>query len=163
MKTAPDVLLTAEDRQQLKTLTSSGVSPARVQTRARILLMAADRTSGRGRSRTSNKEIAALLHVHPRTVSRVRQRYVAEGLQAALYDQARAGRPLEITGDVEAKVVMLACSAPPDGRDRWTLQLLADRMVELAYIDHLSDVAVMKVLKKTNCAPGLSRVGRSRR
>jgi transposase len=168
MKNAPDVLLTPDDRAELKKLISSGRSHARVQIRARILLLAAERSSahsrgGDRRRSTSNKDIAAILQVHPRTVSRVRQRYVSEGLEAALHDRSRSGRPVEITGEVEAKVTMLACSAPPEGRDHWTLQLLADKMVELDYIDHLSDVAVMKVLKKTNCGLGRSRVGVSHR
>jgi len=111
----------------------------------------------------ANLDIAAMLHINPRTVSRTCQHYVRDGLDAALYDRARSGRPLEITGDVEAKLTMLACSTPPDGRDHWTLQLLADKMVELQYIEHVSDVAVMKVLKKTNCALGRSKAGASRR
>jgi transposase len=169
MKNAPAIHFKEGEHKRLMRLISTGREHARVLTRARILLQAAEVSSshhegGEGHRRsTSNRDIANVLHVSERTVSRTRQRYVAEGLEAALYDRPRTGRPLEITGDVEAKVTMLACSAPPDGHDHWTLQLLANRMVELEYAAHISDVAVMKVLKKTNCALGRSRRGASPR
>jgi transposase len=163
MKTAPPIKLTNQQRDTLKKLVSTGVSPARVLTRARILLMAADMSVGsRGAQRrrtNSNHTIASALQVCDKTVSRVRQRFVQAGLEGALYDQPKSGRPPIITGDIEAKLVMLACSSPPQGRGRWTLQLLADKMVELGYVEHLSDVGVMKRLKKTGLDPGLSRVG----
>lgn len=158
MKTSPEIRLSKEERRQLKALISKGVSPARVQTRARILLMAAERSVGsRGGSRrrtNSNQAIAETLQVSARTVSRVRQRFVNGGLETALYDRPRSGRPVEIDGEAEAKLTMLACSAPPEGRRRWTLQLLADRMVELGYVEHISDTYVMERLKKTNCDHG---------
>lgn len=163
MKIAPEIRLSNEERKQLKALISKGVSPARVQTRARVLLMAAERSvsSGGGtRRRTnSNQTIAEALQISARTVSRVRQRFITGGLAAALNDQARPGRPVEIDGEAEAKLTMLACSAPPEGHLRWTLQLLADRMVELGYVAHISDTWVMKRLKKTNCARGSSKAG----
>jgi putative transposase len=167
MRTAPAIELTKEERASLKKLVSSGTSPARVQARARVLLMAADRSIGaRGAERrraNSNREIAALLQMSERTVIRVRQRFIQGGLEEALYDRARLGRPPFITGDVEAKLNMLACSSPPEGRGRWTLQLLADKMVELGYVEHISDVAVMKTLKKTSSGLGQSRVGASQK
>jgi putative transposase len=167
MKTAPDIRLRPEERKQLQNIIRAGKHSARVQTRARILLLAAERrTSRRGRRirrGNSNRTIGADLLVSARTVSRVRQRYVAGGLQAALYDQARAGRPTEIDGEAEAKLVMLACSAPPEGRSHWTLQLLADRMVAFGYTEHISDTWVLKLLKKTNCDPGRSKAGAFRK
>jgi transposase len=164
MRTAPEIKLTKEERATLKRLVSSGSSAARVQTRARILLMAAQRSVGaRGgeeRSKTnSNEAIAEVLQVCSRTVSRVRQAFIQGGLDAALRDKPRGGRPPVIDGEAEAKLVMLACSSPPDGRSQWTLQLLADKMVELGYAPHLSDTWVSKRLKKTGCTPGGSRVG----
>jgi len=163
MRTAPEIKLTKEERATLKRLVSTGTSRARVQTRARMLLMAADRSVGsRGTDRrraNSNREIAELLGVSERTVSRTRQRFIEGGLDAALQEQPRSGRPPRITGEVEAKLTMLACSSPPQGRARWTLQLLADKMVELGYIDAISDVGVMKTLKKTSLDLGQSRVG----
>ncbi len=167
MRTAPEIRLSTDERRQLKELVGKGVSAARVQTRARVLLMAAERSvSSRGgdRRRTnSNQAIGEALQISARTVSRIRQRFVAGGLEAALHDRARPGRPVEIDGAAEAKLSMLACSEPPEGRKHWTLQLLADRMVALGYVEHISDTWVDKLLKKTNCVPGRSRVGASRR
>jgi transposase len=167
MKVAPEIRLNTEERRTLKEIVSKGVRPARVQTRARILLMAAERSvSSRGGTRrrtNSNQAIGEALQISARTVSRIRQRFLVGGLEAALYEQARPGRPVEIDGEAEAKLVMLACSAPPEGRNHWTLQLLADRMVELEYVNHISDTWVMKRLKKTNCDLGRSKAGASRK
>jgi putative transposase len=167
MRTAPEVRLSREERATLKQLVSSGSSPARTQTRARILLMAAERSiSSRGngkagdRRRTnSNQTIAVALQLCDRTVSRVRQLFIQGGLDAALYDKPRSGRPPIIDGEAEAKLTMLACSTPPQGRSSWTLQLLADRMVDLGYVPHISDTWVGVRLKKTGLDPGASRVG----
>jgi transposase len=167
MKVAPDIRLTAKERQQLKEIISKGVSPARVQTRARILLLAAERsTSPRGRDTrktNSNRFIAEMLQISEHTVSRVRQRFLEGGVERALYEHKRSGRPVEIDGEAEAHLFALACSQPPEGRDSWTLQLLADRMVELGYVEHISDTCVLERLKKQNFALGRSRVGASRK
>jgi hypothetical protein len=158
MKVAPEIRLSMEERKQLKEIVSKGAQPARVQTRARILLMAAERSvsskGGAYRRTNSNLTLAESLQVSARTVSRVRQAFVQGGLEAALYDQPRPGRPVELDGEAEAKLLMLACSHPPEGRSRWTLQLLADRMVLLGYAEHVSDTWVMKRLKKANCDLG---------
>jgi transposase len=158
MKVAPEIRLTTEERRQLKAIVRKGAHPARIQTRARILLMAAERSvSSRGgpyRRSNSNLTIAESLQVSARTVSRVRQVFVRDGLEAALSDQPRPGRPVELDGEVEAKLLLLACSDPPEGRSRWTLQLLADRMVALGYAEHISDTWVMERLKKANCDLG---------
>ena len=140
MRRAQQIQLTEEQRKELKKVVSIGTSQARVQTRARIVLMAA---KGAG-----NQEIADALGVSWRTVIRIKTRFKEEGLEA-IKEHSRAGRPPRITGDIEAKLVMLACSAPPEGRGRWTLRLLADKMVELQYIESISNVGVMKRLKKT--------------
>jgi len=167
MRTAPEIRLTKEERITLKQLVSSGSSLARVQSRARILLMASERSiSSRGngkagdRRRTnSNEAIAEVLQLCSKTVSRVRQAFIQGGLNSALYDKPRAGRPPIIDGEAEAKLTMLACSTPPQGRSSWTLQLLADKMVQLGYVPHISDTWVGKRLKKTGSSPGASRVG----
>ena len=163
MKTAPEIRLSPEERKQLQNIVRVGKRSARVQTRARILLLAAERSvSSRGgttRRSNSNRTIGEDLLVSARTVSRVRQRFVSGGLKAALGEGERSGRPTEIDGEAEAKLVMLACCEPPQGRSRWTLQLLADRMVALGYTEHISDTWVLNLLKKTNCDPGQSRVG----
>jgi len=125
--------------------------------------MASDRSVGaRGgeRSKTnSNEAIAHSLHLCSKTVSRVRQAFIEGGIEAALHDKPRGGRPPIVDGEAEAKLVMLACSSPPQGRSSWTLQLLADRMVELGYVPHISDTWVGLRLKKTLSSPGASRVG----
>ena len=163
MKTTPDIRLSKEEREQLQNIVRAGKNSARVQTRARILLLAAERSissrGGKTRRSNSNGTIGEDLLVSARTVSRVRQRFVQAGLKAALYDRERSGRPTEIDGEAEAKLVMLACSDPAEGRSHWTLQLLADRMVALGYTEHISDTWVLKLLKKTNCDLGRSRAG----
>jgi len=167
MKTAPAIRLSREEREQLHNLVRAGKSSARVQTRARILLLAAERSvsskGGKTRRSNSNRTIGEDLLVSARTVSRVRQRFVARGLQAALGERERSGRPTEIDGEAEAKLILLACSQPPAGRSHWTLQLLADRMVALGYTEHISDTWVLKLLKKTNFDLGRSRVGAFRK
>ena len=167
MKVAPEIRLSPEDRRRLKEIVSKGVSPARVQTRARVLLLAADHSVGsRGGDRrrsNSNLVIGQTLQLSAKTVSRIRQRFLEGGLEAALEEHGRSGRPVELDGAVEAKAVMLACSDPPEGRKRWTLQLLADRMVALGYAKHVSDTWLQQRLKKTNCAPGRSKAGVSRK
>jgi putative transposase len=145
MRRAQQIQLDEEQGKELKKLVSTGTSQARVQTRARIILMAAN---GEG-----NQAIADALGVSWRTVIRIKARFKEEGL-AAIQEHSRPGRPVRITGDIEAKLVMLACSSPPEGRARWTLRLLADKMVELQYIATISNVGVMKRLKKTGFVLG---------
>jgi len=145
-----NILLTAEQRAHLDNLIRKGNAPARVQTRARILLLA-DRSQGQQRS---NKAVAEASLTHAVTVGRICRTFAEAGLDAALYDKPRPGAVPKITGDVEAKLITLACSDPPEGRGRWTLRLLADTMVELGYIASISNVAVYQRLKKTNLNPG---------
>ena len=142
--------LTDEQRSHIENMTRSGSAPARTQTKARILL-ATDRSSGRVRK---DAEIAESLMVNVATVGRTRRKFINEGMEAALYDKVRPGGKPKITGDIEAKLIMLACSDPPEGHSRWTIQLLADKMVELHYIESISRVAVGKRLKKVNLSLG---------
>lgn len=107
----------------------------------------------------ADEEIAETLHLGLSTVHRTRQRFVDEGLTAALSERARSGSPLALTGKQAAFLVALACSTPPAGRRRWTLQLLADRLVELRQIDTISPNTVDRVLKKTISNPGNVRNG----
>jgi hypothetical protein len=144
------VYLAEEQRQHLNTLLRKGNAPARVQTRARILLLS-DRNLDERRSR---KAVAEATLVCPTTVGRIRRIFAQEGLEAALLDKPRPGRQPKITGDIEAKLVTLACSDPPEGRGRWSLRLLADRMVALGHLESISNVAIGKRLKKTNSNPG---------
>jgi len=146
------VTLTAEERTLLHDLVASGKTAARTLTHARILLKADESADGPA---WQDCEICAALDVGSATVARVRQRFVEESLAAALHRQPpqRDYRHL-VDGACEAHLVALACSAPPEGRKRWTLQLLADKLVELAYIETISHETVRQVLKKTNSSPG---------
>lgn len=144
------VTLTAEQRAQLEHLIRAGNAPARTQTRARILLLA-DRSQCQ---RRTDSDIAAALLCSKNTVGSIRRRFVHDGLDAALYDRPRPGATPKITGEVEAQLTVLACSQPPAGKGRWTLQMLADKLVELQLVDSISDVAVMHRLKKIVSSPG---------
>lgn len=150
MTTKYHVYLTTENRQELGSLIRSGESSARTQTRARILLL----TDENQKKKKGAEEIASVLMCSLPTITNIRKKFVEGGLENALYDKARPGAIPKITGEVEAQLTLLACSAPPEGRARWTLQLLADRLVELKLVDSLSDVAVMHRLKKMNLSLG---------
>jgi hypothetical protein len=145
------VTLTSQQRQHLETLVRTGPSPARQLTRARILLLL-DRSQER---RWNDAQIAEALGCHQNTVGNIRRRFVAEGLESTLCDQPMGPtKPKKLTGDIEAKITLLACSDPPEGFARWTLRLLAERTVELGYLDRISHVAIGETLKKTNSSPG---------
>jgi transposase len=154
------VSLTAEERAGLERLVSVGKAAARKLTHARILLLA-DTTPG---GECSDDQIVAALGVSLCTVGRVRKRLVTEGLQQALDPSPQPLRPdkVKVKGDVEQKLVRLACSDPPLGRCRWTLQLLADEMVVLGLADGLSTETVRQALKKTTSSRGSSIPGASR-
>ncbi len=129
---------------QLEHLIRSGTALARTLTKARILLLT---DSSLGHHRT-DVDIAATLQVSRPTIRRVRQRCLADGVEAAVQDRPRSGKPPKITGEIEAQLIVLACSDPPEGHSQWTLRLLADRMVTLGYVESLSHVAVGNRLKK---------------
>ena len=150
MTTKYHVYLTTENRQELERLIRSGESSARTQTRARILLL----TDENQKKKKGAEEIASVLMCSLPTITNIRKKFVEGGVENALYDKARPGAIPKITGEVEAQLTLLACSAPPEGRVRWTLQLLADRLVELKLVDSISDVAVMHRLKKMNLSLG---------
>jgi transposase len=143
------VRLSGEERKSLKSLVSSGKGPARMFTRARILLKADVGQSGPG---WPDEKIAEALDVTVQTVERVRKQLVEEGLEAVLsrrkYIQKISRKKLD--GDAEAHLIALACSETPEGYTRWSLRLLADRMVELGYVESISHEAVRRVLKKTS-------------
>jgi transposase len=150
MSTKYHVHLSKEDRRELETLIHSGESSARTQTRARILLL----TDKSQKKKKSTKEIASALLCSMPTITNIRKKFAEGGLENALYDKPRPGAIPKITGEIEAQLTMLACSAPPEGKARWTLQMLADKLVELKLVGSISDVAVMKRLKKMNLSLG---------
>lgn len=142
--------LDADERRELEQLIHAGNAPARKQTRARILLLS-DRSQGQKRT---DQEVADAALCSLSTVRSIRRRYVEGGLPRALNDKGWPGAKPKLTGEVEAKLIMLACSEPPQGHARWTLRLLADQMVELGYVDDVSHVSVRDWLKKTNLSLG---------
>jgi DNA-binding transcriptional LysR family regulator len=155
------VTLTAEERADLEQLVSSGKAAARKLTHARILLLADD---SRGSERP-DEEIVAALGTSLRTVSRVRQQLVTEGIDVALRRHPQPPRPgkVKIKGDVEQRLVELACSDPPKGRCHWTLQLLADELVVLGLVNRVSTETVRQALKKTTSGRGSWSPGASPR
>jgi transposase len=140
------VNLTEEERAYLLKFIRRGEHSARKINRARILLLADD-----GRI---DRQIAEALHTSVPTVQRIRQRLVEGGLENALHERPRKGGDKKLDGKAEALLVALACSDPPEGRQRWTMQLLADRLVELRVVDTISDETVRRILKKTMPSPG---------
>ena len=146
------VFLDEAQRAHLRTLVGSGSAPARLLTRARILLKA---DHGEGGPGWSDAAIAGALDVHPSTVQRVRRQYVEEGVEAALA-RKRPDRVYEraLDGRQEAHLVALACSAPPDGHACWSLRLLADELVRLEVVEAVSHETVRRALKKTSSSRG---------
>jgi transposase len=156
------VTLTADERDQLTALLAAGRASATKQAHARILLKADEAEGGPA---WSDVRIAEAVEVSVATAERVRERFVEQGLAAALVrkPQARPSRRAKIDGAAEARLITLACSKPPTGRAAWTMQLLADRLVELKVIEAISDETVRKALKKTRLSRGSGRSGACRR
>jgi transposase len=152
MKKQYVVRLSQKQRQQLCQLVSAGTQRARKLTHARILL-AAD-TSAAGPS-LADAAIAEALHVGASTVGRVRQRFCEQRLEAALTRRRHANhRAPRLDGEAEAHLIALACSTPPEGHGRWSLRLLADRMVTLEYVQSVSHECVRQTLKRGRSSPG---------
>ena len=148
MPTKYTVQLSDAERARLRTLVGQGVAPARQQTHARILLKADRSDAGPG---WTDAAIAGALEVGLSTVARVRQRYVEDGLEAALVRKG-PDRVYErkLDGAAEARLIALACGTPPDGRARWTLKRLAQRLVALEVVDGISSETVRRAVKQTN-------------
>jgi hypothetical protein len=154
------VALEADERAGLERLVAVGKAAARKLTHARILLLA----DALGPARTDD-DIVGALGVGPRTVARVRQRFVTQGMAAAIDRKTQPPRPgkVKIKGDAEQGLIRLACSDPPEGRCHWTLQLLCDEMVVLGLVDTISTETVRQSLKKTTSGRGSSTAGVCRR
>jgi transposase len=146
------VTLTAAERAALQAMIAAGKRAARTLAHARILLKADVRAD---EPAWDDAAISQAVEVSRATVQRVRQLFVEEGLEAALHPRPRRRTRLPLVdGAAEAQLVTLACSQPPAGAGRWTLRLLAEKMVELAYVEHVSHETVRQVLKKTRCSRG---------
>lgn len=146
------VQLGEEERRELEQMIGAGRAAARKLMHARVLLKADEGPEGPG---WTDEQIVEAVEVGLTAVGRIRQRYVEEGLGAAL-ERRRSERIYErqLDGEGEAHLVALACAQPPEGRKRWTLALLADRMVALGEIEHLSYESVRRALKKTRSSRG---------
>jgi putative transposase len=125
----------------LKTILRRGTGPARTQTRARVLDLL-----HRGQH---PDQVAETLQISGATVFNIKRRYLDEGLDATLFDKPRSGKPPTIDGKMRAQITALACSDAPEGHANWTLRLLADKAVELGFVNTISHTAVKKILKKT--------------
>jgi transposase len=140
------VTLTDEERDRLHDLTRKGTASVRMVRRAQTLLLAAEDRI--------DEEIAKALHIGVSTVERTRRRFVEEGLEASLREHSRPGARPKLGPKQQAYVVALACTKPPEGRERWTMQLLADRVVELQVVPDITDEAIRLLLKRTSSSPG---------
>lgn len=149
-RTAQHIKLTDDERSSLTTILRRGTTAARVQTRARVLDLL--------HRQRHPSEIATTLSLSLQTVFNIKRRYRSKGLDAALYDRPRSGKPPKINGVARAKITALACSKAPKGHARWTLRLLADKAVELGFCESISHETVGVVLKKT----GSNRIAKRR-
>ena len=142
--------LSDSERTELEQLIKSGIHSARVIARARVLLLL-DRSQGNQRTL---REVADAALVGLGKVSNLKNRYFEGSLERALHDLPRPGAAPKIDGEVEARLIALTCSEPPEGYERWTLRLLASELVSLELVESISHVAVGEVLKKTNSSLG---------
>lgn len=140
------VTLTAEERQQLLEITHQNKVSARRFKRAQILLLSDDGHR--------DETIAQMLYVGESTVHRTRQKFVDGGVEFALSEAPRVGGKRKLDGKAEAFLVATACSDPPKGEAEWTMQMLADRLVEVNLVDEISDETVRRTLKRTTSSPG---------
>ena len=148
MKKKYPIILSEAQREHLKSLIAAGTAPARKLTHARILLKA-DHQSPEGPGWV-DEQVADAVEVSQPTVARVRKQYFEEGLQAALNRRPpKREYHRKLDGEQEARLLALACSEPPEGRARWSLRLLADKLVELEVVEEISYQTVGRVLKKT--------------
>jgi hypothetical protein len=142
------VKLTEQEREELEQMISTGKHSARKLMHARILLKADESTEG---PHWTDEQICEAIGASLSTIGRVRQQFLEEGVEAAISRRKGSGiRDLKIDGELEAHLVALTCSSPPKGHARWTLRMLADKMVELEYIDSMSYETVRRTLKKMN-------------
>ena len=134
--------LSKEERSSLKTMLKKGTHRSVELMRARVLL-----SLDAGKKKV---DISAAESIAPATVYNIRSRYCKGGLENALHDSPRPGKPAQITPDQRAKITALACSEPPEGHAKWTLRLLADRAVEFQFVEEISHETIRDILKKTH-------------
>ena len=139
------VELASEERKQLEVLVKKGKVAGYKIRHAQMLLKADQGRQGPG---WPDRQIAQAFGAHLTTVERLRKRFVEEGLDAALGRHKRQNYARKLDGDAEARLIAIACSKPPDGQAKWTLRLLADRLVELSVVDRISHMTVKRTLEK---------------
>ncbi len=156
------VTLTTQERKDLEALTHNGKTGAKLFIHARALLLCDAGTEGPS---WKAADVANALGVTSRTIGHLKQRFVEEGLEAALRRKQRARPPRDVIfdGEFEARLIALACSDAPEGRQRWTVRLLAEKAVELNYAPAVSHMTVQRVLKKTNLSLISANTGKSHR
>jgi transposase len=146
------VTLSQEEREELMTITRKGKHTSKKVIHALVLLNCDE---GKFSEKVKNEDVAKVLKIGPRTIDRVKKRFVEEGFESALTNKPTTRvYSRKADGDVEAHLVALSCSEPPEGFSRWSLRLLADKMVALEYVEDISYETVRRVLKKTNLNPG---------
>ncbi len=146
------IKLSKEEVKELMAIINKGSHTSHTFRTAYILLNCDE---GDYSEKVTNEQISKILKVGMRTIDRVKKRFMEEGFEAVLERRASSRvYDVKIDGDVEAKLVQLCCSEPPPGFAKWSLRLLADKMVELRYVDSISHVSIGNVLKKTNLNPG---------
>jgi transposase len=145
------VTLTEDERERLEGLTRKGTASVRMVRRAQTLLLAAEERT--------DEEIVKALRIGVSTVERTRRRFVEEGLEASLRERPRPGARPKLGPKAQAYVVALACTKPPEGRHRWTMQMLADRVVELQLVPDITDEAIRLLLKRTSSSRGCRSSG----
>ena len=138
------VKLNEQQRQYLQKIVESGKDKARKITRCHILLLADEAKS------KTDEEISDALNVCLTTIFNIRRKYHHDGLEGAINERPRTGQPIKFKGKDRAKITALACSKPPDGHAKWSLRLLADRVIELDFVEDISYGSVRNILKKTN-------------
>jgi len=145
------VTLTDEERERLERLTRKGTASVRMVRRAQTLLLAAEERR--------DEDIAAALRIGVATVERTRRRCVEDGVEASLRERPRPGARPKLGPKEQAMVVALACTKPPEGRHRWSMQMLADRLVELEMVPDITDESIRRLLKRTSSSRGSRKRG----
>lgn len=148
---AKEVTLTESEKVELVSITKTGTHKSRKIIRARVLLLLDE-----GKKRT---EIQQLVGIDPNHFYRIKKRYFEGGLNAALEELPRSGQPPKITERLEAQITSIACSDSPEGTAQWTLKLINEKLVELSYIETISNESIRLVLKKANASPGKKQCG----
>ena len=153
------VTLTEEEKSELVTLIKKGGKGYRIK-HAHILLKLNECPEN---DKWNYERIMEAYGVCRGTIAGVAKRFVMDGMEAALGRKIQKNRARKVTGEVEAKICMIACSDPPEGRDRWTMQMIADKLIQLDIVDYITDSTVCETMKKMNLSPGWSRSGAFRK